>query len=231
MIAPIKRREFITLLGGAAAWPVAARAQQAALPAIGFLDARAPDAMGDRLRGFRQGLAEIGYVEGDNVTIVYRWGENKIDRLPELAAELVRRPTAVLVPSGNSAAVFGAKAATATIPIVFLIAVRASSQAFASAASRTARSPAPPGPRQADWRLRANVWRKVTSPAQVAKQLRSVRPYSRMQGRAELPGHFPLTEMPALLRGIEGQNPLRYMDGPSSSWRPLTYERIMTPGA
>src|SRR5262245_55069726 len=91
------------------------------MPVIGFLDARTPDAIGDRLRGFRQGLAETGYVEGDNVTIVYRWGGNKVDRLPELAAELVRRPIAVLVPSGSSAAVFGAKAATATIPIVFLM--------------------------------------------------------------------------------------------------------------
>jgi putative tryptophan/tyrosine transport system substrate-binding protein len=83
----MRRREFITLLGGAATWPLTARAQQPAMPVIGFLDLRTPDAMADRLRGFRQGLREIGYVEGENVTIVYRWGENKIERVQELAAE------------------------------------------------------------------------------------------------------------------------------------------------
>ena len=114
----MRRREFITLLGGAVAWPVAARAQQPATPVIGFLDSRSPEALTDRLRGFRQGLAETGYVDGDNATIVYRWAENKMDRVPELAAQLIRQQAAVIPASGSAAAVFDVKAATATIPIV-----------------------------------------------------------------------------------------------------------------
>jgi putative ABC transport system substrate-binding protein len=117
----LKRREFITLLGGVAAWPVVARTQQQALPAIGVLDIRSPDAMAERLRGFRQGLRETGYVEGDNVMIVYRWAENKLDRVPELAAELVRRQVAVMLAGGNTAVVLAAKAATGTIPILFIV--------------------------------------------------------------------------------------------------------------
>jgi len=118
----MRRRDF-TLLGGAiVAWPLAARAQQAAMPAIGFLDGRSVDSLTDRLRAFRQGLKDVGYVEGENVTIIYRWAENQVDRLPDLVAELVRRPVAVIVASGGPNVVFAAKAATPTIPILFLTA-------------------------------------------------------------------------------------------------------------
>jgi putative tryptophan/tyrosine transport system substrate-binding protein len=118
----MRRREFITLLGGAAAaWPIAARAQQQAMPVIGLLHPTSLEAFFDRLRGFRQGLKDIGYVEGENVTIEYRWAEGQYDRLPELAAELVRRRVAVIAATGGPPAAFAAKAATTTIPIVFLV--------------------------------------------------------------------------------------------------------------
>jgi putative ABC transport system substrate-binding protein len=116
------RREFVALLGGAAAaLPFATHAQQPAVPVIGFLDPRSPDGLIDRLRAFRQGLKETGFVEGDTVTIVYRWAENQIDRLPALAAELVERQVALIVAAGPPAVV-AAKAASTTIPSVFVIA-------------------------------------------------------------------------------------------------------------
>ncbi len=117
----MKRRDFITLLGGAAAsWPLTARAQQPAMPVVGVLSAEWPNAVtADRLRAFHEGLNDTGHFQGRNVIIEYRWAEGRNDRLPALAAELVRLPVNVIVCAGSTPAAIAAKAASTTVPIVF----------------------------------------------------------------------------------------------------------------
>ena len=119
----MRRREFIALIGGAAAWPHRARAQQQALPVIGFLSGGAESPLRSATAAFQQGLSESGFIEGRNVEILYRWAETHNDRLPALAADLVRRRVAVIVATASPGAALAAKSATATIPIVFQVGV------------------------------------------------------------------------------------------------------------
>src|SRR2546427_3293653 len=139
----MKRRDFITRIGGAATWPLTAQAQQPAMPVIGYLSARSPEDTAHLVPVFRRGLAENGYVEGQTVTIEYRWALGQPERLPAMAAELVRRPVDVLASTGGESAALAAKAATSTIPIAFIIG--GNPVKLGLAASTTGPAEMPPG--------------------------------------------------------------------------------------
>jgi ABC-type uncharacterized transport system substrate-binding protein len=152
-VSGIRRRDFVMLLGGgaAAAWPLAARAQQPATPVIGYFSARSPVTDVAMLSAFQQGLNETGYIEGRNVAIEFRWAEGRSDRLLELAHDLVRRKVAVIVTTGGESTVRAVKAATSTIPIVFISGMTQSSRAS----------------------LPVSAGREVISPASAASSYRS----------------------------------------------------------
>jgi putative ABC transport system substrate-binding protein len=133
----VRRRELIALLGGAASWPLVARAQQPAMPVIGFLSSATPDGFAPMAAAFRQGLSETGFVEGRNTAIEYRWAEGHTDRLPALTADLIRRQVAVIAAAGASSSL-AAKAATTTIPIVFSAAIDPVAAGLVASLSRPA---------------------------------------------------------------------------------------------